>query len=40
MPGTSERIRMMANDAIGVKAKVAMLGDEEMAKKYQTQGSY
>ncbi len=40
MPGTSERIRMMANDAIGMKAKVAMLGDEETAKKYQTQGSY
>ena len=30
MPATSERIRMMANDVIGMKA----------AKKYQTQGSY
>jgi len=40
MPGTSERIRMMVNDTIGIKAKVAMLGDEKEAKKYQTQGSY
>jgi len=40
MPATSERVRMMANDAIGIKAKTAMLGDEEAAKKYQTQGSY
>ena len=40
MPGTSERIRMMVNDTIGMNAKVAILGDEEAAKKYQTQGSY
>jgi xanthine dehydrogenase/oxidase len=40
MPGTSERIRMMVNDTLGMKAKVAMLGDEKEAKKYQTQGSY
>ena len=40
MPATSERIRMMANDAIGITAKTTMLGDEEAAKKYQTQGSY
>ena len=40
MPGTSERIRMQVNDAIGMKAKTAMLGDEKEAEKYQTQGSY
>eukprot|EP00536_Pseudo-nitzschia_multiseries_P013908 jgi/Psemu1/320566/estExt_fgenesh1_pm.C_6290015 len=40
MPATSERIRMQANDAIGMKAKTAMLGDEKVAEKYQTQGSY
>lgn len=40
MPGTSERIRMMVNDTLGMKAKVAILGDEKEAKKYQIQGSY
>jgi len=40
MPATSERIRMTVNDAIGMKAKTSMLGSEEAAKKYQTQGSY
>lgn len=40
MPGTSERIRMQANDAIGMKVKAKMLGNEEAAEKYQTQGSY
>ncbi|KAG7364579.1 xanthine oxidase [Nitzschia inconspicua] len=40
MPGTSERIRMQTNDAIGMKAKTAILGDEKAAETYQTQGSY
>eukprot|EP00539_Tryblionella_compressa_P013863 CAMPEP_0178824392 /NCGR_PEP_ID=MMETSP0746-20121128/5653_1 /TAXON_ID=913974 /ORGANISM="Nitzschia punctata, Strain CCMP561" /LENGTH=1497 /DNA_ID=CAMNT_0020486065 /DNA_START=312 /DNA_END=4805 /DNA_ORIENTATION=- len=40
MPGTSERIRMQLNDAIAMKAKTKMLGDETAAEAYQTQGSY
>jgi xanthine dehydrogenase/oxidase len=40
MPGTSERIRMQANDTIAMKAKTVMLGDEMRAEAYQTQGSY
>mmetsp|Transcript_3741 Transcript_3741/g.9792 ORF Transcript_3741/g.9792 Transcript_3741/m.9792 type:complete len:246 (+) Transcript_3741:3935-4672(+) len=40
MPATSERIRMMVNDAIAMNAKIAMLGDEAAAKSYQIQGSY
>jgi len=40
MPGTSERIRMQTNDAISMKAKTTMLGDEKAAESYQTQGSY
>lgn len=40
MPGTSERIRMQASDAISMKAKTAMLGDEDAAAAYQPQGSY
>ena len=40
MPGTSERIRMQANDGLAMKAKTTMLGDEKAAEAYQTQGSY
>lgn len=40
MPGTSERIRMQSNDAIAMKAKATMLGDEKLAERYQTQGSF
>lgn len=40
MPGTSERIRMTANDVISMRAKTIMLGDQDAAEKYQTQGSY
>jgi xanthine dehydrogenase/oxidase len=40
LPGTSERIRMQVNDAISMKAKTQMLGDEKLAVQYQTQGSY
>ena len=40
MPGTSERIRMQVNDAISMKAKTSMLGDDKAAESYQTQGSY
>jgi len=41
MPATSERIRMQVNDAIGLKAKTAILGgDEKAATFYQPSGSY
>ena len=40
MPVTSERIRMHANDEIGLRAKTVMLGDSDKAKEYQPQGSF
>ena len=41
MPATSERVRLYANDEIGVKAKKQMLaGDSGKAEAYQPQGSY
>lgn len=40
LPATSERIRLYTNDAIGMKAKKAMLGDEDGATAYQPQGSF
>jgi len=40
LPATSERIRMYANDEIGMKAKKTMLGDDAAAASYQPQGSF
>lgn len=40
MPATSERIRMLCNDAIANEATSKMLGKENWGATYQPQGSY